>query len=66
MNETQSDLRNAWNKAEPQERLAFFMEITALSKPHSRTFGTGKRVATNPSALVRHCVKFARKLGSFK
>ena len=58
----QSDLREVWNRTNGAERMAFMMEIVAMSKPHTRDIGKGHNIGQDPKPLVKKCIKFARSL----
>ena len=55
-------LRAAWNRASPEQRMAFTLELIAVSKPHGRTFTDQVSNKTHPTKLVRKVVGFARGL----
>jgi len=64
MHDKAKALRAAWNKANPEQRMAFMLELIAVSKPQSRTFTNAVTEITHPTKLVRRVVSFARGLSS--
>jgi len=56
------ELQEAWNHAGPLDRLAFFYEILALSKIHTRDLAHNGKITQNPRPLVKRLVQAARAI----